>query len=103
MKFLFPLTQDLNASNIIQLLYLLNFNKKIQTSIYLLVILTEASNTPLSPATDSSLTAADTHLVFPPDKLLHTPELVSLIGLNGGLDPRSRLSGYCTRLIFATF
>ena len=45
----------------------------------------EASNTPLSPATDSLLTAADTLRVFPPDKWLHTPELVSLMGLSGGL------------------
>lgn len=47
--------------------------------------LADASKTPLSPATDSSLTAAETLLVFPPDKLLHTPELVSLMGLRGGL------------------
>ena len=50
--------------------------------------LIETSNTPLSPATDSSLTAALTIRVFPPLRLLHTPELDSLIGLSGGLLPR---------------
>ena len=41
-----------------------------------------ASNTPLSPATDSLLT--DTLLVLAPDRLCPTPELLSLMGLSGG-------------------
>ncbi len=43
------------------------------------------SKTPLSPATDSSLTAALTLRVLTPDRVLQTPELDSLIGLKGGL------------------
>lgn len=73
----------------------------IKTSYLLLVTFMEASNTPLSPATDSSLTAADTLLVLPPDKLLHTPELLSLIGLSGGFDT-SMMSASCDLLALIT-
>ena len=56
--------------------------------LYITYFLIETSKTPLSPATDSSLTAVLTLRVFPPLRLLHTPELDSLIGLSGGLLPR---------------